>query len=241
MMSESVYVTANYRRTLLAGVRGRRPRAPRPTRDPRGSGRRNPDPEPIPHRRGAAGAQDRRTQRAGRNGRPDAAQRQRRRRRVHGDPGFGPRRRNAEFHRRRLQSHRRLSHRAHPHRAVLAQFRRKGQARGARAADGQRSALRLAGGYSRSGGDDRQAARRPRSRPRLLPAAARRSGGGAIHLGFGGRAEGRRADQRQHPLQHLPDLRPLRFHRGRRRLQPVADLPRLRPHRRPGARPDDRA
>ena len=58
--------------------------------------------------------------------------------------------------------------------------------------------------------------------------------------GSEGAAQRRRAVPRQHSRQHRADRRRLRFHLRRHRVQPAADLPRLRSDRRSAARSDDR-
>ena len=66
----------------------------------------------------------------------------------------------------------------------------------------------------------------------LRQARAGRSGGGAVHLGHRGRAQGRGVVARQHPRQLRPGRRPLRPQDFRHLLQPAADVPRLRADRR---------
>ena len=125
---------------------------------------------------------------------------------------------------------------------LLGRVRRQGQAR---ALDRRPSAATP----SSSGSRTCAARSRPRDRLRGLwdglfaqphpPArfgvAARRPGRGAVHLGLGGPAEGRRAQPRQHPGQLRPDLGPGRLQPARQGVQRPAGVPQLRPDRRHAA------
>ena len=107
------------------------------------------------------------------------------------------------------------------------------------------------GGSGQGAAHPRSRGYRPRDRPgqearRLgpqpvvaaLPAARhrpRRSRGGAVHLRLGGRAQGRGAEPRQYPRQSLSDGGAAGFQPARCGVQRAADLPFLRPHRRAAA------
>ena len=78
----------------------------------------------------------------------------------------------------------------------------------------------------------------PRPPAEVLPAAGHRprgSRGGAVHLRLGGHAQGRGAEPRQYPGQSLSDGRAARFQPARCGVQRAADLPFLRPYRRAAA------
>ena len=134
---------------------------------------------------------------------------------------------------------------AHPHRAHLAPLRRgrpsSGARRGARPIPNGRPGRRCASSRSRTCAPASASSTSSPApcAPRIAGSSSRRRrrraptmpGRHPVHLGHRGRAQGRRAHQRQPARQRLPDARPHARHPRPRadRAQPAADVPFLRP------------